>query len=33
MEFRDALPTTGAGKVLKTELRRPHWEGRERAVN
>ena len=33
LEFRDALPTTGAGKVLKTELRRPHWEGRERAVN
>lgn len=33
VEFRDALPMTGAGKIQKTELRRPHWEGRTRAVN
>ena len=32
-EFRDALPMTGAGKIQKTELRKPHWEGRVRAVN
>jgi long-chain acyl-CoA synthetase len=32
--FRDQpLPLSGAGKVLKTELRRPFWEGRERQVN
>jgi acyl-CoA synthetase (AMP-forming)/AMP-acid ligase II len=33
VEFRDALPMTGAGKIQKTELRKPHWEGRARAVN
>ncbi len=33
VEFREALPTTGAGKVQKTELRKPYWEGRTRAVN
>lgn len=33
VEFRDALPTTGAGKVLKSELRKPFWEGHDRAVN
>jgi acyl-CoA synthetase (AMP-forming)/AMP-acid ligase II len=33
VEFLDALPMTGAGKILKTELRKPHWEGRSRAVN
>ncbi|MBS0446015.1 MAG: long-chain fatty acid--CoA ligase [Proteobacteria bacterium] len=32
VEFRDALPLSGAGKILKTELRKPHWEGRERQV-
>ena len=32
VEFREALPVSGAGKVLKTELRKPFWEGRERAV-
>lgn len=29
----DPLPLSGAGKVLKTELRKPFWEGRERQVN
>jgi hypothetical protein len=24
---------TGAGKIQKTELRKPFWEGRSRAVN
>jgi len=33
VEFREALPMTGAGKVQKTELRKPHWEGRQRGVN
>ena len=32
--FREEpLPLSGAGKVLKTELRKPYWEGRERQVN
>ena len=29
----EPLPLSGAGKILKTELRRPFWEGRERGVN
>ena len=29
----EPLPLSGAGKVLKTELRKPYWEGRERQVN
>jgi acyl-CoA synthetase (AMP-forming)/AMP-acid ligase II len=32
VEFRDALPLSGAGKVLKTKLREPFWQGRERTV-
>jgi long-chain acyl-CoA synthetase len=32
MEFRDALPLSSVGKVLKTELRKPFWEGRERNI-
>ena len=31
-EFVDALPTSPTGKVLKRELRQPHWEGRDRQV-
>ena len=33
VEFVDDLPRSSAGKVLKIELRKKHWEGRERAVN
>ena len=33
LEVRESLPVSGAGKVLKTELRKRYWEGRERAVN
>jgi long-chain acyl-CoA synthetase len=34
VEFRDeALPKSGAGKILKRELRQPFWEGRERQVS
>ncbi|MBA4284842.1 MAG: fatty-acid--CoA ligase [Xanthomonadaceae bacterium] len=32
LEIREALPVSGAGKVLKTELRKPFWEGRDRGV-
>ncbi|WP_219217339.1 long-chain-fatty-acid--CoA ligase [Variovorax boronicumulans] len=32
MAFLDALPLSGAGKVLKTRLREPFWEGRQRSV-
>ena len=32
VEFREALPLSGAGKILKTTLRLPFWEGRERQV-
>jgi long-chain acyl-CoA synthetase len=34
VDFRtDPLPMSGAGKILKRELRAPYWEGRERRVN
>jgi long-chain acyl-CoA synthetase len=34
IELRDEpLPKSGPGKVLKTALREPFWEGRERRVN
>jgi long-chain acyl-CoA synthetase len=29
----DPLPLSGAGKVLKRDLRAPFWEGKERQVN
>ena len=29
----DPLPKSGPGKILKTELRKPYWEGRTRNVN
>ncbi|WP_028650533.1 long-chain-fatty-acid--CoA ligase [Nocardioides halotolerans] len=29
----EALPRNPTGKILKRELRKPYWEGRERAVN
>lgn len=29
----EPLPLSGAGKVLKTELRKPFWEGQERQVS
>ncbi len=32
-EFVEKLPTSPTGKVLKRELRRAHWEGRDRQVN
>jgi long-chain acyl-CoA synthetase len=33
IDFTDALPRNGTGKVLKRELRKKYWEGRERQVN
>ena len=29
----DPLPLSGAGKILKTELRKPYWEGKKKQVN
>jgi long-chain acyl-CoA synthetase len=29
----EPLPLSGAGKILKTELRKAYWEGKERRVN
>ena len=31
--FVDSLPLSGAGKILKTELRKPFWENREKQVS
>ncbi|HTK68146.1 MAG TPA: long-chain fatty acid--CoA ligase [Pseudonocardia sp.] len=33
VEFVDALPLSGAGKVLKRELRKEHWSGAARGVS
>jgi len=33
VEFRDALPMTGAGKIPKTVLRKPYWDGHSGHVN
>ncbi|MGJ7509788.1 long-chain-fatty-acid--CoA ligase [Variovorax sp. GT1P44] len=33
IEFREALPLSAAGKVLKRELRAPHWAGQLRQVS
>ncbi|MGH8822236.1 MAG: AMP-binding protein, partial [Rhodoferax sp.] len=32
VDFSDALPLSGAGKVLKTKLREPFWKGHDRSV-
>jgi fatty-acyl-CoA synthase len=33
IEFRESLPKTGTGKILKRELRRKYWEGEKSAVS
>lgn len=33
VEFRNAMPLSAAGKVVKTQLREPYWRGSERNVN
>ena len=32
VDFRDALPLSGAGKILKTELRKPFWDKVDRKI-
>ncbi len=33
VEFVESIPRNASGKILKYELRAPHWRGHERAVN
>ncbi|MEM5316923.1 long-chain-fatty-acid--CoA ligase [Paraburkholderia sp. JHI869] len=33
IEFRTAMPLSGAGKILKRDLRAPYWEGKAKKVN
>jgi acyl-CoA synthetase (AMP-forming)/AMP-acid ligase II len=33
VDILDALPRNPTGKILKKDLRKPYWEGRDRAVN
>ncbi len=33
VDFIDILPRNPSGKVLRKDLRKPYWEGRERQVN
>lgn len=33
VEFREQLPLSAAGKVLKRNLRAPYWAGRQRKIN
>jgi acyl-CoA synthetase (AMP-forming)/AMP-acid ligase II len=33
VEFRSEIPISGAGKILKNELRKPYWENHEKQVN
>ena len=33
VERIEMIPRNPSGKILKTELRKPYWEGQERAVN
>jgi long-chain acyl-CoA synthetase len=33
IEFCDALPLSGAGKIMKNVLRKPWWEGKSKSVN
>ena len=32
IEFVDALPKTGSGKIMRRQIRDAHWAGRERSV-
>ncbi|WP_218917350.1 long-chain-fatty-acid--CoA ligase [Luteipulveratus mongoliensis] len=32
VDFMEALPRNPSGKVLKRDLRKPHWDGRDRTV-
>ena len=33
IDFTDVLPRNPTGKLLKRELRKPYWEGKERQIN
>jgi acyl-CoA synthetase (AMP-forming)/AMP-acid ligase II len=33
IDFMEELPKSAAGKVLKTEIRKPYWQDQDRAVN
>jgi acyl-CoA synthetase (AMP-forming)/AMP-acid ligase II len=33
IDFVATLPRNATGKVLRRELREPHWAGRERRIN
>ena len=33
VEFRDALPKTGSGKIKKAEIREGYWKGQERRIH
>jgi fatty-acyl-CoA synthase len=33
LEFRESLPKTGTGKIMKHELREPYWRGYEKRVH
>jgi fatty-acyl-CoA synthase len=33
VDFRDALPKSGTGKILKRELREPFWRGHSQRVH
>jgi acyl-CoA synthetase (AMP-forming)/AMP-acid ligase II len=33
VDFLDSLPRSAVGKVLKREIRKTYWEGRDRAVS
>jgi acyl-CoA synthetase (AMP-forming)/AMP-acid ligase II len=33
IDFSDNLPRSAAGKVLKTEIRKPYWKDKTRGIN